>query len=70
MRIIDTKWYSPLGQPCIGIVLADTGIGLKAYIGIGTGFSEEADVSSIVAHGARFRDGEKLWPNAPTFWAT
>ncbi len=69
-KVIETKWYNPMGSDCVGIVLVDTGHGLKAYIGIASGIHEEMDTASIMSRGARFHEGPKLWPDRPEKWAS
>lgn len=52
MKILNTIWFS--GLKCVGIVLCVDEITRehKAYIGVGEGISEEADIRHIAEHGS------------------
>ena len=55
MKIIDTIWFTEMGgvNP-IGIVVIETKVGeRKAYIGTGTGISEDNDARRIAEMGAK-----------------
>ena len=49
MVCLQSSWFNT-----IGIVLVDTGFGLKSYIGNGSGFDQKADESYIMNYGSKF----------------
>lgn len=52
--VLHSVWFSPMGGPCIGIVVVNTPEGKQAYIGNGVGISETADANRIAAIGSKF----------------
>jgi hypothetical protein len=58
MKILNSYWFSPMGQPVIGIVKVVTDYGaIEHYIGAATGQHKEEDEQLIMKTGARFPDG-------------
>lgn len=57
MKIITMEWRS--GADTVGIILTDDSMGkLRAYIGVGMGFNQEADARRIAEYGHRLRFSE------------
>ena len=53
MKIVEKFWFTLCTGATIGIVVCKPEVGeRKAYIGLGSGISEEADVDYIAAHGS------------------
>jgi hypothetical protein len=60
-KVLGKVWFTVRGNQTIGIVLMNNGYEDKAYIGIGTGVSEEKDLDYILAWGSPFSvDAAKL----------
>jgi hypothetical protein len=49
MVCLQSTWFNT-----IGVVLVDTGFGLKSYIGNGSGFDQKADENYIMNYGSKF----------------
>lgn len=52
MKVLDWIWFS--GRHCIGIVLIEIFGEHKAYIGVGAGRDEKADIEFISNYGTTF----------------
>jgi hypothetical protein len=68
MKVLNSYWFSPMGEPIIGIVkvLSGDGEGIKYYIGTASGKDKETDEQLIASIGARFPDsaGSPLFDGA------
>ena len=54
MKIVDSTWFHPLGEQCIGMVITENDQGeRKVYIGRGVGIDKPADEQYIASHGAK-----------------
>ena len=51
-KVIGYRWFS--GNDCIGLVVIDNGFEEKAYIGVGGGLDEKADIQKIMDYGTHF----------------
>lgn len=68
MKVLNSCWFSPMGEPIIGVVMvfSDDGEGIKYYIGTAQGKDKALDEMHIALHGARFPDsaGSPLFDGA------
>lgn len=68
MKVLNSYWFSPMGEPIIGVVrvLSGDGEGIKYYIGTAQGKDKALDEMHIALHGARFPDsaGSPLFDGA------
>ena len=54
-KVTGSVWFTPMGGPCIGIVMVETQYdGPIFYIGIGAGVNQQNDEQLIAERGARF----------------
>ena len=54
MKIVDSTWFHPLGEQCIGMVITENDQGeRKGYIGRGSGVDLIADEQHIASNGAK-----------------
>lgn len=55
LQLLEWKWFNSGQDGCVGVVFAfDRKLNMyHGYIGIGKGFSEEADCRHIISHGCR-----------------
>lgn len=62
-KIINYMWKN--GRDCIGIVIVDTGFGIKGYIGVASGMSQQYDVQQIADYGTKLtkKEIEGFFPN-------
>lgn len=58
MKVIESIWFTHQTQ-CVGIVVAECEVTKqrKAYIGVGKGDDEQADIHSILNWGAKLTPG-------------
>lgn len=53
MEVLGSYWATPQGS-CIGIIVVDNGYETRAYIGVGNGQDEDADIELIGRQGSPF----------------
>lgn len=63
-KVIAVNWKT--GRSCIGIVVVDTGFGIKGYIDVVSGLDQDRDIQAVADYGTKLTKSEieGFFPNS------